>query len=214
MNPLLQLLAALQGPAMAQDRGVELNFNQPAQQQQAQVPTPERLDFERKIAVNQVNPIKPYQKTEEDRVRFANDMYNMGLSIGLSPEAAKTFAGQKALETSWGTILPADFNFGGIKARTGEKFKETMTTEDYGKGSVKLKQKFQSFESPSEYQQRVSELFQLPRYKGVMEAQTPEEYANALVRGGYATDKQYSQKLIDFYKNINKRLKPQGTPLP
>lgn len=63
MNPLLQLLASLQGPAMAQDRGVELNFNQPAQQQQAQVPTPERVDFERKIAEKQLP--KALQLNEE-----------------------------------------------------------------------------------------------------------------------------------------------------
>jgi len=153
-----------------------------------------------------LNDLQPYQKTEAGKIKFANDMYKMGLNLGLSEEAAKGFASQKALETNWGTKLPAPNNFGGVKARPGEKFKETMTTEDYGKGNVKLTQKFQSFKSPEEYQQRMNELFQLPRYKGVKEATSVEEYANAMVKGKYATDKQYAQKLVNFYKSINKRL--------
>lgn len=153
-----------------------------------------------------LDSLQPYKKTEEDKVRFANDFYKMGLNLGLSEEAAKGFASQKALETNWGTKLAAPYNFGGVKARPGEKFQETLTTEDYGKGDVKVKQKFQSFSSPEEYQQRIAELFKLPRYQGVIEAKNVEDYANALVKGGYATDKQYPKKLVNFYNSINKRL--------
>lgn len=73
MNPLLQLLAALQAPAMAQDRGVELNFNQPTQQQQqTQVPTPAYLDFQQRIAQSQMGQLPPQLQFQSPPI-FSSD---------------------------------------------------------------------------------------------------------------------------------------------
>lgn len=73
MNFLLPLLAALQRSAMAQDRAVELNFSQPAQQQQqAQVPTPAYLDFQQRIAQSQMGQLPPQLQFQSPPI-FSSD---------------------------------------------------------------------------------------------------------------------------------------------
>ena len=175
-------------------------------QQQQAIPT----DL---VPEKQINSLSPYTKTEEGRSKFTQDMYEMGVNLGLSPEAAKAFVAQKALESTWGTELAAPFNFGGIKARKGEASKITTTKEDYGKGKITTKQAFQAFENNAGYQNRMSELLNLNRYKSAKNAQTFEDYVKGMVSGGYATDKEYLNKILQMKKSVEKRLtKPTYLP--
>jgi flagellum-specific peptidoglycan hydrolase FlgJ len=153
------------------------------------------------------NSISPYQKTEEGRVKFTKDMYQMGIELGLKPEAAKAFVAQKALESAWGTKLAAPYNFGGTKARPGEDYKIALTTEEENGKLKKVNAKFVSLKSPEDYKNRMKELLQLDRYKQAKEANTYSDYINGMVAGKYATDSKYKQKLESFKSSVEKRLK-------
>lgn len=174
-------------------------------QQQQDIPTdlvPETL--ERDPAANSSSP---YKNTKEDKIKFTKDMYQMGLDLGLKPEAAKAFVAQKALESAWGTKLAAPYNFGGTKARPGEDYKIAVTTEEEDGKLKKVKAKFVSLKSAEDYKNRMKELLQLDRYKKAKEANTYSEYVDGMVSGGYATDSKYRQKLQAFKNSVEKRLK-------
>jgi flagellum-specific peptidoglycan hydrolase FlgJ len=153
-----------------------------------------------------ITPSSPYENTEEGRVKFANDMYKMGIELGLKPEAAKAFAAQKALESAWGTKLAAPYNFGGTKARPGERYRIVITTEEENGKLKKVKAKFVALKNAEDYKKRMKELLQLPRYKIAREANTYSEYVDGMVAGKYATDSHYKKKLEGLKNSIEKRI--------
>lgn len=153
------------------------------------------------------NSTSPYQKTEQGKIKFTQDMYQMGIELGLKPEAAKAFVAQKALESAWGTKLAAPYNFGGTKARPGEDYKIALTTEEENGKIKKVNAKFVSLNSAEDYKNRMKELFQLDRYKNAKNATTYSEYVDGMVSGKYATDSKYKQKLENFKTSVEKRLK-------
>ena len=177
---------------------------QVVQRQPQEQSIPNDLVPEREITTN---PTSPYKNTSEDKIRFTKDMYQMGLDLGLKPEAAKAFTAQKALESAWGTKLAAPYNFGGTKARSGEDYKIALTTEEENGKLKKVNAKFVSLKSAEEYKNRMQELFQLDRYKKAKEASTYSDYVNVMVAGGYATDSKYKQKLEALKQSVEKRLK-------
>lgn len=153
------------------------------------------------------NSKSPYSKNENGKIKFTQDMYKMGLDLGLKPEAAKAFVAQKALESAWGTKLAAPYNFGGTKARSGEKYNIALTTEEENGTLKKIKAKFVSLNSAEDYKNRMKELLQLDRYKNAKNANTYSEYVDGMVSGKYATDSKYKQKLENFKSSVEKRLK-------
>lgn len=63
--------------------------------------------------------------------------------------------------------------------------------------------KFTDYEGSFEWHKR---LMGKPRYKRVMASQSPSEAFNMLYKSGYATDVQYSQKLLAIYNQYVKPL--------
>ncbi len=123
--------------------------------------------------------------------------------------------GQAALESGWGRaeIRNADgsgsFNLFGIKA-TGWKRGSTdqMTTEYVAGQPVRQKAAFRSYGSYTEaFTDYARMLAGSPRYaQAVRGAASPEQFAGAMQRAGYATDPQYASKLA---RTINTALAVQ-----
>ncbi|HUQ10033.1 MAG TPA: flagellar assembly peptidoglycan hydrolase FlgJ [Steroidobacteraceae bacterium] len=112
---------------------------------------------------------------------------------------------QAALETGWGTSKPADGsgtsnNFFGIKAgATWRGPTVTSGTTEFTNGVAGAEQaQFRSYGSVAEnVSDYVHVLTGNPRYAAALNTGTDvRAFANALQRGGYATDPQYAEKLV------------------
>ena len=116
------------------------------------------------------------------------------------PEVA---AAQCVLESGWFKHETGAFNILGIKATAGEPYSLCTTWEHYGGKDVTIQDKFKDFDS---YQECIDQLvtqwyLDFRGYKGVNRASTAEECAELLKVEGYATDEQYSQKLIRIMRD-------------
>ncbi len=118
---------------------------------------------------------------------------------------AELILAQAALETGWGRhrITTADgrdsHNLFGIKAGGGWQGKTAeVTTHEYIDGRrTRMTQEFRVYGSPEEAFADYARLIaNNPRYAGVLEAADARQAAQALQRGGYATDPRYADKLI------------------
>jgi flagellar protein FlgJ len=118
---------------------------------------------------------------------------------------------QAALESGWGKreIPAADgspsHNLFGIKA-TGDwqgKTTEITTTEYINGMKQKVKAAFRVYDS---YEHAMADYAKLltknPRYRGVVQSDSPEQGAKALQAGGYATDPAYAKKLITIIQKV------------
>jgi len=103
-------------------------------------------------------------------------------------------AAQWALESAYGTALSGKNNYFGIKGTGTVK----TTWEDYGSGPVTIKASFKDFDTPYDcVNHLVTQWYKdYKGYKGVNRATSREDCAYLLKREGYATDPDYSQKLI------------------
>jgi len=121
---------------------------------------------------------------------------------------AQYLIGQAALESGWGKreIKGQDgtnsFNLFGIKA-TGDwkgKVVSTTTTEYINGEKQQRIEKFRAYDSYAESFKDFTKLIRSnPRYDNVIgNGQNPAEYAQALQKGGYATDPQYANKLTQL----------------
>lgn len=118
---------------------------------------------------------------------------------------------QVAVESGWGrrTPLKADgtpsYNYGGLKANAVKNGKAPVmaASPEYRKGAfVTETSAFASFDSADDFAKSFfAYTLDGPssyRYKqwGADKAQSPEQWAQALARGGYATDPGYAGKLV------------------
>ncbi|WP_336193218.1 flagellar assembly peptidoglycan hydrolase FlgJ [Providencia stuartii] len=118
---------------------------------------------------------------------------------------------QAALESGWGRreILTAEgkssHNLFGIKAGKNWQGPVTniMTTEVINGKSIKMRDDFRVYGS---YEEAIADYINLltenPRYRDVKHAQSPEVAARRLHQAGYATDPNYSDKLISLINQI------------
>jgi flagellar protein FlgJ len=118
---------------------------------------------------------------------------------------------QAALESGWGKreIPAADgspsHNLFGIKATGDWRGKTTeITTTEYINGvKQKVKAAFRVYDS---YEHALADYAKLltknPRYRGVVQSDSPEQGAKALQAGGYATDPAYAKKLITIIQKV------------
>lgn len=124
---------------------------------------------------------------------------------------AQLIMAQAALESGWGRReIRADdgrasFNLFGIKASKDWKGRvaEITTTEFVNGVAQKTRAAFRAYDS---YEAAFSDYAKLighnPRYANVRAAKTADEAAIGLQQSGYATDPQYSGKLIRIMKQI------------
>jgi flagellar protein FlgJ len=114
---------------------------------------------------------------------------------------------QAALETGWGRSVPrnqhgkSSFNLFGIKAdRDWQGPRAVVTTLEFVDGVPEQRREpFRMYKNVAEaFDDYVALLESRPRYAEALRARTPSEYAEALQRGGYATDPDYARKVLDI----------------
>ena len=122
--------------------------------------------------------------------------------LGLS---VRTVLAQAALETQWGKHMPraadgsTSFNLFGIKAGgnwDGQKV-SVPTLEYEGGVAVRRHAQFRAYDSPAQsFKDYANLIASDPRYASVRgHGDDVHGFANALVRGGYATDPGYAAKI-------------------
>jgi hypothetical protein len=127
-------------------------------------------------------------------------IYNCAKEAGAKfPECV---AAQWALESAWGEHTSGRNNYFGIKGKGTIK----TTWEDYGNGPVVIKDEFKDFNTPMDcVVDLVNKWYKDYRtYKGVNRALTAEQCATLLKVEGYATDPNYSSKLISIMRRQQK----------
>ncbi|TBR37188.1 MULTISPECIES: flagellar assembly peptidoglycan hydrolase FlgJ [Dyella] len=120
--------------------------------------------------------------------------------------SVRALLAQAALETGWGKHLPShgdgstSNNLFGMKAGSswdGEKV--SVPTLEYENGvAVRKRDQFRAYDSPSEsFSDYADVLANSPRYTAALgRGEDVRGFAHALVRGGYATDPAYANKLV------------------
>ena len=112
-------------------------------------------------------------------------------------------AAQWAIESGWGAKESGKNNFFGIKARPGQPGTVRKTREVINGRTVYINDKFADYNTLEEgIAARVAFTKQNKRYErsGYFSARTPYEAAQALQRGGYATDPNYANSLAAVIK--------------
>lgn len=141
-----------------------------------------------------------------DRKTFQQNVIAAAQEISLASGIPTQYLiGQAALESGWGQheIKGDDgnqsFNLFGLKATGGWKGKvaSTITTEYLNGSKQKRVQKFRAYDSYVESFKDFANLIRKnPRYNNVIgNGQGVSDYAQAIQKGGYATDPQYANKL-------------------
>lgn len=127
---------------------------------------------------------------------------SVGAKLGVPPEA---LLGQWALETDWGRkVTPGTgFNLGNIKAGSKWKGKTVMA---YDKAE-KSYDPYRVYETAEQFANDfVGLVGSSKRYKNALGAKTPEEYFDALKKGGYATDPAYVKSGVATTRSVMKEL--------
>jgi flagellar protein FlgJ len=128
-------------------------------------------------------------------------------ALGVPPHFLLAHA---ALETGWGSAMlrRADgtptHNLFNIKAGSGWKGETVaVRTTEYRRGRPQSEvARFRVYpDLQSAFQDYVRLLSTSDRYAAARQAKTPEQFAKALARGGYATDPHYAQKLLRVLHN-------------
>lgn len=112
-------------------------------------------------------------------------------------------AAQWAVESGWGAKESGKNNFFGIKAKPGQPGTVRRTREVLNGRTVYINDRFADYNSLEEgIAARVAFTKQNKRYtnSGYFAARTPYEAAQALQRGGYATDPNYANSLAAIIK--------------
>ncbi|MBU3747408.1 MAG: mannosyl-glycoprotein endo-beta-N-acetylglucosamidase [Burkholderiaceae bacterium] len=130
-------------------------------------------------------------------------------TLGVSTKAALA---QAALETGWGRAVPraadgrSSHNLFGIKADSrwrGETL--TLDTKEFLKGQwVVVPAKWRKYPSwQASIDDHATFLKSNPRYSPCFQCSTPEAFARALAKAGYATDPIYADKVISVMTKHN-----------
>jgi flagellar protein FlgJ len=132
-----------------------------------------------------------------------------GQKLGVDPA---TLVAHAALETGWGKNIPSDaggssFNLFGIKANSrwnGDTVDRRTQEFDNGVASNRV-ERFKSYDSPAQcFDDYAALLGGADRYAGARNTgNDAASFAQALQRGGYATDPEYASKLSAVANNLN-----------
>jgi flagellar protein FlgJ len=126
---------------------------------------------------------------------------------------ARAIVAQAALETGWGSSRPADAggnsqNFFGIKAGAGWRGPSVAAdTTEYVAGRAGTERaRFRAYDSVAQNVEDYVRVLREPRYAAALGTGSDvRAFANALQRGGYATDPQYADKLAAAFDQVCER---------
>ena len=144
----------------------------------------------------------------ENREDFVRSIWGhavaAGKALGVAPEAVVAHA---ALETGWGRSMPEfsggqpTFNLFGIKAGEGwDGARVGRATLEFEAGIPQRRtEPFRAYRSLADGFQDYVKLLQQPRYEGVIgSGSNIGDFAVELKAGGYATDPDYVDKLVNL----------------
>ncbi|EHL32278.1 flagellar assembly peptidoglycan hydrolase FlgJ [Legionella drancourtii] len=127
--------------------------------------------------------------------------------IGLDP---KLLMAQAALETGWGKFVTKDAEGGSsnnlfnikVGANSEHDSVNVKTTEYIADTPIKINASFRKYASVEEsFNDYVSLIKGDERYQGALAStNNPEIYVNELHKAGYATDPEYSTKILSIYR--------------
>jgi flagellar protein FlgJ len=135
--------------------------------------------------------------------------------LGVDPRA---LVAQAALETGWGTHMPADAqgasnNYFGIKAGASWSGASVAAdTTEFTQGVAgNERARFRAYGSVAENLEDYVRVLREPRYAAALGTGSDvRAFATALQRGGYATDPDYARKLVSVAGQVDEQL--QGRP--
>jgi flagellar protein FlgJ len=142
---------------------------------------------------------------------------------------ARAIVAQAALETGWGTSTPggSSHNHFGIKAGASwNGASVTADTTEYVAGVPGGERaRFRAYGSLAENLEDYVRVLSSPRYEAALGTGSDvRAFANALQRGGYATDPEYANKLVATFEKVSARQadaatvnrfkSADGTPIP
>lgn len=169
-----------------------LQQEQIRQQQLARQEAAAKLLRQKKAFINKIGPI-----AEE-----VDKSYDLLPSITIAQACLESNYGQSALSQKYNNLF-------GVKG-TNPNTSAAMTTQEYSNGKwVSIKARFQIYDSYEASIRAHARLFQNgtswnnKQYQHVLAAKNYVQQAKALVQDGYATDPDYSSKLINLIQQFN-----------
>ena len=141
--------------------------------------------------------------------QFINVLYPAAVKVQESHGLpALAIVAQSALETGWGKSVPGNMFFG-IKAGsswTGKK--QLLWTHEYVNGVyTRVQAWFRAYDTPLDSLRDYANLIKgNTRYKAALNyPDDPYKYIRAIAQAGYATDPNYSAKIISNIETIKKK---------
>lgn len=131
---------------------------------------------------------------------------NVSVKYGLNPYVTMA---QSALETGWGKSAPGNMYFG-IKAGSSWTGKtQLLWTTEYRNGQyVKVQALFRAYNTAEESFEDYAKLITTKSwFKNALQYKDDElKYITEIVRGGYATDPKYLDKIMNIVATLKKKL--------
>ena len=130
----------------------------------------------------------------------------VGNELGMTDVIKQVCLAQAALETGYGSsalMVKAHALFG-IKASKTWKGKvySAKTNEVYAGIEQTVSATFRAYDTVADSVRDYFKLLQGKRYKEALTAKTVEDVVHIIVKGGYATDPRYAEKVINIYKQV------------
>lgn len=153
-----------------------------------------------------------YRNTEEDRVRFVNDMMphasSVAKQLGTAPE---NILAQWVAETGWGSkVLPGSYNLGNIKAGsswTGDTVGLNALEYDKNNKPYNEASQFRKYKSWAEGAKDYGNfLANNSRYAQAIGKKDPMAFFSALQKSGYATDPNYARNIVNIVDSVRNRM--------
>lgn len=146
--------------------------------------------------------------SKEKFVSNLNQAYKKSLTkLGLSPQYSLALTAWSAMESGWGTAVPADYNYSGIKTNgTNGKVASTKEYDSAGR-QYTIKARFRNFKSLQDFTDYKVSLVFGPRYH--LQTFNPNDVYGMIqnaIKNGYGTANAniYASKVQQIYNKINK----------
>lgn len=149
-------------------------------------------------------------KTKSEKYKDSNkfkkeltEAYTKALAArGMNTKYAKYLVAQDALESGWGSRYAGNYNFGNITIGSDKTASYTEGNDHDAKGNP-IKQKFRNYDSLEDYVNAKMDLLNNRRYNAfVDDSDNAEAFFSRIIRGGYATDPKYLEKILRVYHSV------------
>lgn len=133
-----------------------------------------------------------------DRDTWKSQLYAAYKRAGCSDQFARNLIGKNALETRYGEATAGTYNYGNIKDLSKEKSNSTQAYDKVEKSN----DYYVNYNSIDDFVEAELKLLKDPKKYNITGTETPQEFAQKLKSGGYATDPNYVEKVVNTIKSI------------